>query len=651
MRVPLRFGLVLLLVLYGCAGDSDEPALDESSTVTQRNCAAEDVLARQLVTDPGLANRMQAIEDATKRFADDKHQFLVVNGIVIIPTVVHVVYRTATENISDAQIQSQIDVLTEDFRRMNSDATQKWPQAADSLVEFRLMGVSRTATTKTSFGTNDSIKFKAQGGRDVYQPDNYLNIWVGNIGGGILGYAQFPGGAQSTDGVVVDYRYFGTLGTAQAPFDLGRTATHEIGHYFNLRHIWGDSSTCGVDDQVSDTPDSNQPNYGCPTRASCGNGGDMVENYMDYTDDACMNLFTTGQKTRMEALFVAGGGRESLANAPLTPVDFGSTPPPPPPSYQTIDVRPGLNASPPTQNKYGPYNATGLSAIKFVTSGGTGDVDLYVRFGSAPTFSSYDCRPYLNGNSETCEFNPAQQGNYHVMLHAYAAYSGVTLTVSGAVPAGPEVCTDGFDNDGDSAVDCADSDCAAAPTCNPEVCTDGVDNDGDGDVDCADSECSGAPTCTPSVTISSTNFNSGLGPYSDGGKNARLVTSSNCAAGSCVELRAATGVASSIFSTNGFDLTPYSSFEIDFRFIAQSMENAESFLVEMWTSGTGWVVVANYVAGTNFVNNSAYQGNLALSASSTPNLFASSARIRFRCNASNNQDFIYLDNIVLTGHP
>jgi hypothetical protein len=607
------------------------------------------VLERQLISDPGLAGRMQAIEEATQRFIDERRLSLVENGTVIIPTLVHVVHRTATENISDAQIQSQIDVLTADFRRLNSDATSKWPQAADSKIEFRLMGISRTATTVTSHGTDDSIKFTQQGGRDVYQPANYLNIWVGNIGGGILGYAQFPGGSAATDGVVVDYRYFGTMGTAQAPFNLGRTATHEVGHYLNLRHIWGDSSSCGVDDLVADTPDSNQPNYGCTPHVSCGNGGDMIENYMDYSDDGCMNLFTAGQNARMNGLFAMGGGRESQANAPLTPVDFGSTPPPPPPSYQVIDQHAQLLAAQNNQRTFGPYNATGLSAIKFETSGGSGDVDLYVRFGTAPSLSTYDCRPYVNGNAETCEFNPAQQGNYHVMLHAYTAYSGVTLTVSGAVPAGPEVCTDGLDNDGDNATDCADSDCVSAPACapQPEVCTDGKDNDNDGKTDCADSDCTGEPTCT-SVTISSTNFNSGLGPYTDGGKNARLVTSASCASGACIELRDS-GTSASIFSTNSFDLTPYGTFHIGFHLRAQSMELGESFLVEMW-NGTAWSVVATYASGAGFANNIVQQISLSISASTTPAVFKNNARIRIRCNASNAQDFVFIDNLVLTGH-
>jgi hypothetical protein len=123
------------------------------------------------------------------------------------------------------------------------------------------------------------------------------------LGGGLLGYAQFPGGPQATDGVVINYLAFGTIGTAQAPFNKGRTATHEIGHYFNLRHIWGDTPDCSGSDMVADTPNCAGANFGTPAwpHITCNNGpnGDMFMNYMDYTDDAAMFMFTTQQVLRM----------------------------------------------------------------------------------------------------------------------------------------------------------------------------------------------------------------------------------------------------------------------------------------------------------------------------------------------------------------
>jgi hypothetical protein len=130
-----------------------------------------------------------------------------------------------------------------------------------------------------------------------------LNVWVCPLGGGLLGYAQFPGGPALTDGVVVNYRAFGAGGTAEAPFDLGRTLTHEVGHYLNLRHIWGDTPDCSGSDSVDDTPNCAGPNFGTPTFpvVTCNNGpnGDMFMNYMDYVDDAAMVMFTTQQVVRM----------------------------------------------------------------------------------------------------------------------------------------------------------------------------------------------------------------------------------------------------------------------------------------------------------------------------------------------------------------
>jgi hypothetical protein len=166
-------------------------------------------------------------------------------------------------------------------------------------------GITRTASTSTSFGTDDRVKSAATGGADAWPSDRYLNIWACNLGGGLLGYAQFPGGPASTDGIVILNTAFGTVGTATAPFHLGRTATHEIGHWLNLIHIWGDRLDCKGSDDVPDTPTAQSPNYGEPTfpHVSCNNGpnGDMFMNYMDYVDDAAMFMFTAGQVARMAA--------------------------------------------------------------------------------------------------------------------------------------------------------------------------------------------------------------------------------------------------------------------------------------------------------------------------------------------------------------
>ena len=297
-----------------------------------RSCAAEEVLKSQLLDNPALQQEIQNIENHTRQFAQNGGA--TERTVVTIPVVIHVVYFNATQNLSDAQLLSQIDVLNADFRRLNADAGNTPPafqgSAADCEVNFCMAtqdpggnptnGIQRRQTTVNGFSTNDNMKFFSTGGLDIWDRNKYLNLWVCNLSGGLLGYAQFPGGAAATDGVVCDYAYFGTIG-ASAPFDKGRTATHEVGHWLNCFHIWGDDGTsCAGTDQVGDTPNQADENYGCPVfpTISCSNGpnGDMFMNYMDYTDDACMNLFTTGQKTRMQALFAPGGARAALTTSP-----------------------------------------------------------------------------------------------------------------------------------------------------------------------------------------------------------------------------------------------------------------------------------------------------------------------------------------------
>ncbi|WP_083476273.1 GEVED domain-containing protein [Lacinutrix mariniflava] len=293
----------------------------------QRECASMENLEYRKQQDPNLEQRMADIEAFTKAKVSqsENSQNKIVGNLITIPVVVHVLYRNSTENISVAQIQSQLDVLNEDFRRTNPDADNTWSQAADTQIEFCLStvdpngntttGITRKSTTRQDWGTSDDMKRTSTGGINPWNTSEYLNMWIVpqmiSNGNTILGYAQFPGGSAATDGVVMGYNYFGRTGAVTAPFDGGRTTTHEIGHYFNLRHIWGDSN-CG-NDFVSDTPTHQTSNGGCPTgQTSCGST-DMVENYMDYTNDSCMNLFTQGQKTRMRAVLEAGGARRTLA--------------------------------------------------------------------------------------------------------------------------------------------------------------------------------------------------------------------------------------------------------------------------------------------------------------------------------------------------
>jgi uncharacterized ubiquitin-like protein YukD len=251
------------------------------------------------------ANQMR-LEDATSRRRDAKFDLRKAK-IVTIKTVVNVVYKTAEQNVSKSQINSQITAMNKDFRATNPDKS-KTPQAwtglvSDTRIQFKVVKVTRTKTTEDDFSHDDGVKKGATGGIAPFSPNTHLNIWVCALRDSLLGYAQFPGGPASTDGVVINYQAFGTIGTAQSPFHLGRTATHEVGHYLNLRHIWGDTPDCSGSDMVADTPNCAGPNTGMPVfpHISCNNGpsGDMFVNYMDYTDDTGMFMFTAQQVLRM----------------------------------------------------------------------------------------------------------------------------------------------------------------------------------------------------------------------------------------------------------------------------------------------------------------------------------------------------------------
>lgn len=279
---------------------------------------------------------------------------------ITIPVVVHVIYNAPEQNISDEQVQSQIDVLNEDYGAINStimDVPSDWQSLiTDSHIRFKLAqrdslgnystGITRTPTAQTSFLilTTD-VKYDSTGGINGWPRNQYLNIWVCNLESHALGYAAFPGGTYSEDGIVISYKCFGRKGTSAKPYNLGRTTTHEIGHWLNLYHVWGDDGgDCSGDDQVSDTPLQGDADYRCPVfpkldACSPNPPGIMYMNYLDYTDDKCMMFFTPGQISRMRAtLFTTrnailssnGCALPNLLNSDLsidsilTPVKLGS---------------------------------------------------------------------------------------------------------------------------------------------------------------------------------------------------------------------------------------------------------------------------------------------------------------------------------------
>ena len=327
---------LLLLVTTSIFGQWQSPhEVDE-------HCQAMDVLRFQEQRNPAMRANMEAIEQFTQQALRERS--LTMEGVITIPVVFHILYNDDASNVSKDQILSQLKIINKDFRNRN-ELRGKTPAVfkdleADVEIEFCLAnvdpngfktsGITRTETYHASFWPfvvgNDLMKFDATGGRDAWPADQYLNVWVcKSVESGVLGYAQFPGGPPETDGIVLDYRFFGTVGEVPLyPIFSGRTATHEIGHWLNLRHIWGDGD-CSVDDFVEDTPLQSGPNSGyadpCtfPGRNSCDEGEgdlpDMFQNYMDYSNDECYTLFTKGQKARMRALFEPGGPRESLLSS------------------------------------------------------------------------------------------------------------------------------------------------------------------------------------------------------------------------------------------------------------------------------------------------------------------------------------------------
>jgi hypothetical protein len=278
--------------------------ITSAKIIAQRSCASYEHLQEQMKNDPAFAKKMQDYEQAYQKYLRGNKNTQTTTAT--IPVIVHVVYNTPEQNISDAQVQSQIDVLNEDFTATNKDYNGYdagyGAVKGDMSIKFCVVQIRHVATTKKSFGFADQVKKTKTGGDDAIDPEHTLNIWVCNLGQNLLGYAQFPGGAPETFGIVILYSAFGrgTQYNLLSDYNLGRTATHEVGHCLGLRHIWGDAR-CG-NDLVDDTPLHNDANFGCPGeghRSTCtGTPLEMWMNYMDYTDDRCMYFFSDGQVGR-----------------------------------------------------------------------------------------------------------------------------------------------------------------------------------------------------------------------------------------------------------------------------------------------------------------------------------------------------------------
>jgi hypothetical protein len=297
-----------------------------ASQLTAQRCNTFSYQQDQLKNNPALAEKLNTIETFTKQHVSSvENNFTnrIEGNVIKIPVVVHILYHSPSEKISDARVQSQLDVLNKCFRHKNADSVKTpavfKPLAADCEIEFQLAksdsrsrsttGIIRKYTPITSWKMDDKMKFSSNMGDDAWDAKSYLNIWVCNMDK-LAGYSSLPGSDAAKDGLVMDIDAFGVINSGNG-YDLGKTVVHEVGHWLGLKHLWGDAN-CG-DDGVSDTPKQASYTSGCPSaiRITCGNGpnGDMYMNYMDFTSDACINLFTKGQKARMRALFDVGGPR------------------------------------------------------------------------------------------------------------------------------------------------------------------------------------------------------------------------------------------------------------------------------------------------------------------------------------------------------
>ena len=311
----------LAMIFTSCSEDHNDNFSNSENNISleksEKQCFTMDKLAENLAVDTSLEGKMNDIEVQTREYVKNQtkngvYQRLV-NGQIEIPVVFHVIYRNSSENVALSVLQDQIATINEDFNMQNPNRVDMPAEfagvEANVDINFVIEDVIRVQNSKKrSWRPNDDMKFTSKGGSDVVNPQEFLNIWIVNYmpyrGGQILGYAQFPGGNWSTDGVVLSD---GFVGRDQS------TATHEIGHWLNLRHIWGDGG-CGASDFVADTPDADGYTRGCPSYPvfECGSNN-MTMNFMDYTDDDCTYMFTLGQKSRMDAVFASNGFRSAMA--------------------------------------------------------------------------------------------------------------------------------------------------------------------------------------------------------------------------------------------------------------------------------------------------------------------------------------------------
>ncbi|HMQ46473.1 MAG TPA: M43 family zinc metalloprotease [Saprospiraceae bacterium] len=699
MSIQHLFASVMLVFAIG---------IYQPLSAQHRNCSTMEYLEYQNQSNPDRAKQLKNIEEHTQHFISDPSN-RIVDGVITIPVVVHVVYNGNNENISDAQVLSQINILNEDFRRTNADAANTpgvfAGVAVDTEIEFCLAtvdpfgnptnGITRTPTNVNSFSTNDNVKFNSTGGKDAWPRADYLNIWVCDISGGILGYAQFPGGPANTDGVVIDYLYFGDIGTATAPFDLGRTATHEVGHWLNLRHIWGDGN-CNFDDFVTDTPTAGSANYtGLPCTFpgpnSCNSGAndlpDMFQNYMDYSDDACMNLFTRGQSDRMRALFNPGGARASLLNSTacgtVTPptcddgiqngnetgVDCGGPDCQPCMggcSYVTID-------SEDFEAGFGVWNDGGTDCARSSNpnAANSGTYSILLRDNTSTsvlTSNNLDLSTYseiqVSFSFIANSFDAADEDFWlQVSLDGGATFATVEewnvsdefinlqRTTGVATINGPFTATTQFRFrcDASDDTDQVFIDDITIQGCLGDVvdptCDDGIQNGEETGVDCGGPDCMPCNTACTYSELDNEDFESGMGIWADGGSDCIRYSNATFANSGTYSIILRDNTSSSVMTAGSFNWTGVSEITVDFSYVVRSFDAAdEDFWLQVsLDGGATFTTVEAWSLGDEFVNDIRENESVVIAGP-----FSGSTQIRFVCDASDNGDQVFIDDVVIS---
>jgi hypothetical protein len=334
MRIFTLLIAVIAVIAVSAVGvnaqnDAHETHAHDFEVAKKRSCGFMDVNDKQ-----AMVEYEKFIKPLIEKYKNSQKSANAKKVVYTIPTVVHVIHNSTEgvgsgRNIPNARIQEQMQILNDDFRRLNADANGTWSQGADCEINFCLVskypgghpqagqtlpeqGVDRVSTASISGLSNTSSGYSSNTidntikPQTYWNPDQVMNIWVCQLQSGLLGYATFPASSSAArDGTVMGYQYFGN--TTAAPFNKGRTTTHEVGHWLGLYHIWGDDfGACSGTDQCADTPNQASETYNCPSGVrtdgcSSSSPGKMYQNFMDYTDDACMNLFTSDQKARMQA--------------------------------------------------------------------------------------------------------------------------------------------------------------------------------------------------------------------------------------------------------------------------------------------------------------------------------------------------------------